>query len=145
MYLGKRTERNSYQGKSKYGNEFTKWRQKTIYQFKCDDCDVEFERDKGSFDRKRCNNRFAHLCNDCSTYENIAKYSSIKQRQESDKLIGTRRETKTYPEIYVGANYKYSHNKGYIREHIFIIENLLGRKLDKGEVVHHVDGNKKNN
>lgn len=33
----------------------------------------------------------------------------------------------------------------YLREHRMVIERLLGRKLDKDEVVHHIDGNRKNN
>lgn len=39
---------------------------------------------------------------------------------------------------------------GYIKEfnrhqHRVVMERVLGRKLKKGEIVHHVDGNKKNN
>ena len=33
----------------------------------------------------------------------------------------------------------------YVYQHILIAERLLGRKLKKGERVHHIDGNKKNN
>ncbi len=48
-------------------------------------------------------------------------------------------------------------NKGYVRvkifkgsgewkkEHILIMEKSIGRKLKTGELVHHIDGNKKNN
>ena len=35
-------------------------------------------------------------------------------------------------------------NKGRL-EHIVVIEEALGRKLEKNEVVHHIDGNKENN
>lgn len=34
---------------------------------------------------------------------------------------------------------------GYVLEHRIVMENYLGRLLDKNEVVHHKDGNKKNN
>lgn len=34
---------------------------------------------------------------------------------------------------------------GYVREHRLVIERKLGRYLIKGEVVHHIDGNKLNN
>lgn len=34
---------------------------------------------------------------------------------------------------------------GYIREHILVMENYLGRYLKKGEIVHHKDENKTNN
>lgn len=35
--------------------------------------------------------------------------------------------------------------KGYVYEHIFIVEKNLNRKLRGNEVVHHLDGNKMNN
>ncbi|MCQ2172185.1 MAG: HNH endonuclease [Bacteroidales bacterium] len=34
---------------------------------------------------------------------------------------------------------------GYVYEHVLVAEKLLGRKLAKDEVVHHLDGNKVNN
>jgi hypothetical protein len=36
-------------------------------------------------------------------------------------------------------------SNGYMLEHILIAENTLGRLLDTDEVVHHLDGNGKNN
>ena len=37
-------------------------------------------------------------------------------------------------------------NKGeYKREHILVIESYLGRELEKGEVVHHLNGIRKDN
>lgn len=36
-------------------------------------------------------------------------------------------------------------NNGYVLEHRVIMENHLGRLLNANEVVHHIDGNKKNN
>ncbi len=35
--------------------------------------------------------------------------------------------------------------KGYHREHILVAEKMLGRLLARGEVVHHVDGDRANN
>lgn len=34
---------------------------------------------------------------------------------------------------------------GYVLEHVVVAENMLNRMLEKDEVVHHLDGNKKNN
>lgn len=34
---------------------------------------------------------------------------------------------------------------GSVKEHIIIMERILGRKLKKGECVHHIDGNRHNN
>lgn len=36
-------------------------------------------------------------------------------------------------------------SKGYVRRHRLVMENHLGRYLEKKEVVHHIDGNKQNN
>ena len=39
-----------------------------------------------------------------------------------------------------------SHPKrNFIREHVLVAEQKLGRRLNDGETVHHIDGNKKNN
>jgi hypothetical protein len=35
--------------------------------------------------------------------------------------------------------------KKYRKEHIIVMESHLGRKLRKGEIVHHIDGNRQNN
>ena len=43
-------------------------------------------------------------------------------------------------------NYKMSYRNGKTdREHRFIAEDMIGRKLKTNEVVHHKDGNKRNN
>lgn len=36
-------------------------------------------------------------------------------------------------------------SKGYVLEHIVVMEKKLGRPLQKREVVHHIDGNRSNN
>lgn len=38
-----------------------------------------------------------------------------------------------------------SNGHGYIREHRLIMSQMLGRHLEKGEVVHHIDGDPQNN
>lgn len=35
--------------------------------------------------------------------------------------------------------------KGYVAEHILIMESIIGRRLKEKEMVHHKDGNKLNN
>ena len=35
--------------------------------------------------------------------------------------------------------------KGYVREHLLIMEQKIGRPVKESEVVHHIDGNKLNN
>ena len=38
-----------------------------------------------------------------------------------------------------------AHRSGYVYEHILIAERTLGREVARGQVVHHLDGNKRNN
>jgi len=63
------------------------------------------------------------------------------------KKIGERTvDSLGYVRIYVGNTHQYSEGYGgAIREHILVMENRLGRSLQKGEVVHHIDGDKTNN
>lgn len=49
-----------------------------------------------------------------------------------------------YKMIYK-PEHPHSDGKGYIREHILVMEKYLGRYLTEDEVVHHIDENKLNN
>ena len=42
-------------------------------------------------------------------------------------------------------NHPNKDSKGYVREHILVMEKEIGRFLNKNEIVHHIDGNKLNN
>lgn len=53
---------------------------------------------------------------------------------------------KTYEENgYIIHHIRGYNKKGNAKEHRLVMENYLGRKLGKDEVVHHIDGNRKNN
>lgn len=69
-------------------------------------------------------------------------FCSKKCYQEYAKTTGIRKRTGFWME----NGYKVLYNNGNSRkEHILVMEKYLGRKLNKGEVVHHIDGNKTNN
>jgi len=44
----------------------------------------------------------------------------------------------------VGPDYPYR-DANWVREHIVIIEREIGKRIPNGMVVHHIDGNKRNN
>lgn len=47
--------------------------------------------------------------------------------------------------VFVGVKHHLANSIGYAYEHRIIAENKIKRLLKKGEQVHHIDGNKKNN
>lgn len=49
-----------------------------------------------------------------------------------------------YVQLFV-PDYHCASKKGYVFEHRYVMEQHLGRHLKKGEVVHHIDGDKQNN
>jgi DNA-binding Lrp family transcriptional regulator len=64
---------------------------------------------------------------------------------------GMRINEQGYVEIYM-PNYAHTRPNGYVREHIYVAEQMIGRRLlffgvgdQRNEVVHHIDGNKQNN
>lgn len=54
-------------------------------------------------------------------------------------------DKKGYVLVYK-PDHKYSNTKnGWIREHRAVVEDFIKRKLEKGECIHHIDGDKTNN
>lgn len=56
----------------------------------------------------------------------------------------TRYETNGYYQYYIPDHHLAS-KSGLVYEHQLVAEEKLGRKLHPGEVVHHIDRNRKNN
>lgn len=50
-----------------------------------------------------------------------------------------------YTMVYKPDHPRAAGNKGYVREHILVMEKKLGREILLGEVVHHRDGDRSNN
>lgn len=63
---------------------------------------------------------------------------------KNPKWRGGRIIVDEYVYIYIPSHDNATDN-GYVCEHRLVMENSLGRLLSKGEVVHHIDGNKQNN
>lgn len=57
---------------------------------------------------------------------------------------GRSRMTNGYDAIYA-PDHPRAHPNGYVYEHILVAENAMGRPLVPGEVVHHIDRDRRNN
>jgi hypothetical protein len=68
--------RNSKCGKS---HEYT--RNCTYVVLRCDNCDVEFERARGSMDPKRLSNNYFHVCKTCDS-KKFAQKKGVEQKQK---------------------------------------------------------------
>jgi len=114
-----------HQGVSKLGKIFSRKHTRTIYHIICDICGRKLTRSKG--EAYKIEERNKHVC----SRECIGKLTMLK-RWKNHVPQRSRRKTGY---IYIG-------NK---REHQLIAEKMLGRSLQKGEIVHHIDGDKGNN
>ena len=66
--------------RSKLDKQHTYNRKKTMVVLRCDACDSEFTRPRGSMDPKRLNNNYFHVCNDCDA-KRFAQERGVKAKQ----------------------------------------------------------------
>ena len=67
--------------KSKTGKEHTYKREVTHCVFRCDNCDAEFDRTRGSMDPKRLSNNYFHVCKNCDS-KVFAQKKGVEQKQK---------------------------------------------------------------
>lgn len=148
MFLKETKETTDYERKSKYGKLTNYSRTKTLTHWKCDHCGENFTKVRNG----KYNPDAKSYCKKCISKIGVNKLASLagyasKVKNKFDPKVGSIVIGKDgYPEIYIGKNYPFREG-GYthIREHIYVMEIHLGRKLEKGEIVHHIDGDKRNN
>lgn len=67
-----------------------------------------------------------------------------KGKQSRGWKGGRRKNHNGYILLYL-PKYHHTDIAGYVREHIYLVEQYIGRPLTKREIVHHIDGDKSNN
>ena len=110
------------------------------YEYTCQQCGKDFVKRKsynpnhGRFCGKRCaGNRFAEL-----------EMGATAKGEKSPHWQGGRRKRKDYIAIYM-PDHPLADEKGYVREHRYVMEQHIGRYLNSSEVIHHIDNNPINN
>lgn len=147
MWLDKiKLREETFYRKSSKGKEFKYTRKKQIALLKCDNCNEVFERDVHEISISRRNNECKHFCNKCNARSLGGKIASDIRNKKFESQTGKIIKSKGgYKEVYVNKTHHYRPDKNWVREHIIVIENYLGRRLSDDEVVHHIDGDKDNN
>lgn len=122
MILETYIETTSYVRHLKDGKNVTYKRNRTVYKLQCDVCTRILHRSKGTAYKIEFRGR--HACSpEC--VGKLGRSKTYKPRERRDK--------QGY--IYIGKK----------REHQIVMEEYLKRKLVKGEIIHHVNGDKGDN
>lgn len=80
MFLKTLIVEREYIRKSKCGHDHAYKRKKTLAVFRCDNCDLIFERDLKHIDRKRLSNNYFHCCSNCDA-KRFAQRKGVEQKQ----------------------------------------------------------------
>lgn len=148
MLIEMRTETTTFDAVSKLGKVFKKKsKPKLVIVLKCDGCGSEFVRSGHALAPHRRNNKHKHFCDSCKDPAVFMELGREKYNEAMSQRVGERQvDSCGYMTVYVRNTHPYSEGYcGRVREHILVMENHLKRALEKGEVVHHIDGDKLNN
>ena len=80
MFIREIQEETKHIRKSKCGNLHKYKRNCTYVVLRCDNCDTEFVRLRGSMDPKRISNNYFHVCKDCDS-KVFAQKKGIEKKQ----------------------------------------------------------------
>jgi|TARA_B100001057_G_scaffold464984_1_gene520688 hypothetical protein len=81
MFLRIEKEMRFYVRQSKSGKSHPYKRLRSYAVFKCDECHIEFKREKGKVDPKRLDDLYVHVCPDCDP-KRFAQKKGVEQRRK---------------------------------------------------------------
>ena len=131
----------------KYHDHNGKPRKKCLVE--CDKCHKKGWRN----DYYAVKNKEKHICRDCNNKIQGAlklgkpsPFKGKKRKKDSEYIVGsTYVNSSGYVEEYVGRHTYKDKRGGYYLQHRKVVEKDIGRRLNKNEKIHHIDGNKQNN
>jgi hypothetical protein len=88
MFLRTTTEIFEYQRPSKLGIVHSYSRKKTVAVFRCDSCDVIFDRELKKVQKKRLSNNYFHCCSNCDV-KRFAQRKGIERKKIWDMPAST--------------------------------------------------------
>ena len=138
MYLYDSIKENEHQRKTRWGTLATFKTKKTIHHFRCDNCEKEFTKTKNG----KLRESKIHFCSICFNPSLIQK-ESTKLKLKKAEILG-KKINGGYRDVFVGKDYPYR-DSHWLREHIVVMERHIQQKIPAGMVVHHIDGDKRNN
>jgi len=80
MFIREYTQKTKHERTSKLGKVHEYFREVTMVILRCDCCDKEFERPRGSMDPKRLNNNYFHVCSNCDA-KKFAQKKGVERKQ----------------------------------------------------------------
>jgi hypothetical protein len=83
MFLREFKEKTQHERISKTGKPHVYYRHRTMVCLRCDSCDVEFIRERGSMDPTRLNNNYFHVCSNCDA-KRFGQKRGVERKQVWD-------------------------------------------------------------
>ena len=91
MFIETKKITAQYVRKSKSGVEHSYSRIKTLAIFKCDNCDIQFDRELGKMDHRRISNEYFHVCPNCNP-KKFAQNKGVERRTMWDLPVDSDRK-----------------------------------------------------
>jgi len=80
MFIREYTLNKRYERSSKLGTMHYYYRDLSMVILRCDNCNDEFERSRGSMDPKRISNNYFHVCGNCDS-KTFAQKKGVEKKQ----------------------------------------------------------------